>query len=74
MQKEEPPEIPPAAPVPLTVDGSPYAVFQNRDFRFYITSRFIASLGQQMLASRSAGSFTRARTRCSRSAWSGWRK
>jgi MFS family permease len=50
MHEEEPPENPPAGPAPPPVDGSPYAVFQNRDFRFYITSRFIASLGQQMLA------------------------
>ena len=27
-----------------------YAVFRNRDFRLYIIARFIASLGQQMLA------------------------
>ncbi len=39
----------PTPPAP-SADEHPYAVFRNRDFRFYITARFIASLGQQMLA------------------------
>src|SRR5436190_4239702 len=28
---------------------NPYAVLRNRDFSLYLTARFIASLGQQML-------------------------
>jgi MFS family permease len=31
-------------------DGGSYAVFRNRDFSLYLTARFIASLGQQMLS------------------------
>ncbi len=30
-------------------DESPYAVLRNRDFRLFLSSRFIASFGQQML-------------------------
>jgi MFS family permease len=50
MHDQESPENLPEPPVTPTVATHPYAVFQNRDFRFYITSRFIASLGQQMLS------------------------
>jgi len=50
MQEEESPENSPELPAMPAVAGNPYAVFQNRDFRFYIVARFIASLGQQMLA------------------------
>ena len=31
------------------MNDSPYAVLQNRDFRLYLISRFVASFGQQML-------------------------
>jgi MFS family permease len=50
MHEEESPENLSALPVTPAVASHPYAVFENRDFRFYIVARFIASLGQQMLA------------------------
>jgi MFS family permease len=50
MQEEESPENSPELPATPAVAAHPYAVFQNRDFRFYIVARFVASLGQQMLA------------------------
>jgi MFS family permease len=50
MHGQESPENLPLPPVTPDGAGHPYAVFQNRDFRFYIVARFIASLGQQMLA------------------------
>src|SRR5215468_1668375 len=34
---------------PLEEMRDPYAVLRNRDFRFYLVGRFIASFGQQML-------------------------
>jgi len=34
---------------PSATAESPYAVLRNRDFRLYLTSRFVASFGQQML-------------------------
>jgi MFS family permease len=50
MHNAESPENLPEPPVTPAVTEHPYAVFQNSDFRFYIIARFIASLGQQMLA------------------------
>lgn len=44
------PGTPPnAAAVPSSVAADPYAVLRNRDLLLYLTGRFIASLGQQML-------------------------
>ena len=44
------PGTPPnAAAVPGSVAADPYAVLRNRDLLLYLTGRFIASLGQQML-------------------------
>ena len=40
----------PVQPVEDKSAGSPYAVLKNRDFFLYLTGRFIASFGQQMLA------------------------
>lgn len=37
------------ASAPLVPVHNPYAVLKNRDFVLYLTARFIASLGQQML-------------------------
>src|SRR6478672_11707423 len=34
---------------PLQRGAHPYAVLRNRDFSLYLTGRFVASLGQQML-------------------------
>src|SRR5437016_13671635 len=34
---------------PLAPMHDPYAVLRNRDFLLYLTTRFLASLGQQML-------------------------
>ena len=40
----------PEAPQDGKAAISPYAVLKNRDFFLYLTGRFIASFGQQMLA------------------------
>jgi len=41
---------PPNAPaVPASATYDPYAVLRNRDLLLYLTGRFVASLGQQML-------------------------
>ena len=37
------------APATETPEPSPYAVLRNRDLLLYLTGRFVASLGQQML-------------------------
>jgi MFS family permease len=37
------------AAAPATVANDPYAVLRNRDLLLYLTGRFVASLGQQML-------------------------
>jgi MFS family permease len=38
------------SPPPGAAGDSPYVLFRNRDFTLYLVARFIASLGQQMLA------------------------
>lgn len=44
------PKAPPDAPaVPNARESDPYAVLRNRDLVLYLTGRFVASLGQQML-------------------------
>jgi len=49
MHETETPDNPsePAAPKPPA--AHPYAVFRNADFRRYISARFIAATGMQML-------------------------
>jgi MFS family permease len=39
----------PAVPPPRAAGHDPYAVLRNRDVVLYLTARFVASLGQQML-------------------------
>jgi MFS family permease len=49
MHEQESPDNLPAAPAPEPAAESSYAVFKNADFVRYLTGRFVASLGQQML-------------------------
>jgi MFS family permease len=49
MHEAESPENLPDEPAPRPGDDSPYAVLRNADFKRYLTGRFVASLGQQML-------------------------
>jgi MFS family permease len=49
MHDQESPENLPDKPAPKPVDESAYAVLRNADFVRYLTGRFVASLGQQML-------------------------
>ncbi|HSY74660.1 MAG TPA: MFS transporter [Dongiaceae bacterium] len=49
MHDRESPENLPDEPAPKPVDESAYAVLKNADFTRYLTGRFVASLGQQML-------------------------
>ncbi len=51
MQDLETSENPPGEPAgkPAPADEGPYAVLRNRNFFRYLTGRFVASLGQQML-------------------------
>jgi MFS family permease len=49
MHDQESPENLPDEPVIKPVAESPYAVLRNADFFRYLTGRFVASLGQQML-------------------------
>jgi len=49
MHEEESPENLPDEPAPPPADESVYAVLRNADFVRYLTGRFVASLGQQML-------------------------
>lgn len=49
MHDQESPENQPEPPVTPAGDGHPYAIFQNRDFRLYLTGRLFAVIGQQML-------------------------
>ena len=37
-----------SAPPPGVSGGGPYAIFQNRDFTFYLVSRLVGITGQQM--------------------------
>src|SRR5215472_10241160 len=47
MSKPAPPWNSSAAPA--VAGNDPYAVLRNRDLLLYLTARFVASLGQQML-------------------------
>ncbi len=49
MHDQESPENLPDAPAPKPVADHPYAVLRNGDFARYLTGRFVATLGQQML-------------------------
>jgi MFS family permease len=49
MHDQESPENLPDEPVIKPVAESPYSVLRNADFTRYLTGRFVASLGQQML-------------------------
>src|SRR5580698_3405586 len=49
MHDQESPENLPDKPAPKPTDESAYAVLRNADFVRYLTGRFVASLGQQML-------------------------
>src|SRR5271154_5096951 len=49
MHDQESPENLPDKPAPKPADESAYAVLRNADFVRYLTGRFVASLGQQML-------------------------
>jgi MFS family permease len=49
MHEQESPENLPGKPAPKPADESAYAVLKNADFTRYLTGRFVASLGQQML-------------------------
>src|SRR5471030_2408488 len=49
MHDQESPENLPDEPAPKAADESAYAVLRNTDFTRYLTGRFVASLGQQML-------------------------
>ena len=48
MQEAELPDNLPPPPVPT--GGHPYAIFQNRDFTFYLLGRLVALFGQLMFA------------------------
>ena len=47
MSENESPDQPPAAPA-TAADDHPYAIFRNRDFTCYLTSRLVGVTGQQM--------------------------
>jgi MFS family permease len=49
MHEQEPPENLPGASVIKPVHENAYVVLRNADFVRYLTGRFVASLGQQML-------------------------
>jgi MFS family permease len=49
MHDQESPENLPDEPAPKPVAENAYAVLRNADFIRYLTGRFVASLGQQML-------------------------
>jgi MFS family permease len=49
MHDQESPEDLPDEPAPKPVGESAYTVLRNADFVRYLTGRFVASLGQQML-------------------------
>jgi MFS family permease len=49
MHDQESPENLPDAPAPQPADEHPYALFGNRDFRYYLIGRLVSVLGQQML-------------------------
>ncbi|MEI8291231.1 MAG: MFS transporter [Verrucomicrobiota bacterium] len=49
MHETETPDNPPEPPAPKPPEAHPYAVFRNADFRRYISARFIAATGMQML-------------------------
>ena len=49
MHETETPDNPPEPPVPQSPAAHPYAVFRHAGFRRYISARFIAATGMQML-------------------------